>query len=202
MAGLIAAIMSHISGAVNACTTIATVDFYLPFIRKDATEAQAVRFGKVAGAVVIALGIVWAATLIAHSNKPVFIYLLNAYGYFTPGIATMFLLGVFWKRATHAGALAAAALTIPLSVGLEKALPALPFMNRTGIAFWVCMIVGVIASLFTTPKPAIELCGLIWNRDSLRLPEGMRERMRGARNPALWWAVVTAAVLYRYVRYA
>ena len=29
MAGLIAAIMSHISGAVNSCTTIATIDFYL-----------------------------------------------------------------------------------------------------------------------------------------------------------------------------
>jgi len=30
MAGLMAAVMSHISGAVNSCTTIATVDFYLP----------------------------------------------------------------------------------------------------------------------------------------------------------------------------
>ena len=49
MAGLIAAVMSHISGAVNSCTTIATVDFYLPYISKNATEAQAVRFGKIVG---------------------------------------------------------------------------------------------------------------------------------------------------------
>ena len=49
MAGLIAAIMSHLSGAVNACTTIATVDFYLPYINRKATDRQAVRFGRIAG---------------------------------------------------------------------------------------------------------------------------------------------------------
>ncbi len=199
MAGLIAAIMSHVSGAVNACTTIATVDFYLPFLRKNASEGEAVRFGKAAGAVFVALGLLWASTLIAHSDKPVFIYLLN--GYFTPGIATMFLLGILWKRTTHAGALTSAALTIPLSIALEKALPKLPFMNRTGIAFWTCMLVGIVVSLLTNPKPEKELQGLIWNKESLRLPEHMRDQMRGVRNPALWWAMVTAVVVYFYVRY-
>ena len=123
MAGLMAAVMSHISGAINSCTTIATVDFYLPYINKNATDQQAVPFGRWVGVVIVLLGIFWAGALLSHSDKPIFLYLLSAYGYFTPGIATMFLLGIFWKRTTHAGALAAGLLTIPLSVFLEQVAP-------------------------------------------------------------------------------
>ena len=93
MAGLIAAIMSHLSGAVNSCTTIATVDFYLPYINKKATDRQAVRFGRVTGAVVFTVAMIWAILMMGKQDTPVFLYLLNVYGVFTPGIATMFLLG-------------------------------------------------------------------------------------------------------------
>ena len=69
----------------------------------------------------------WASSgrvsLLKHNDKPIFIYLMDAYGYFTPGIATMFLLGILWKRTTHAGAMTAGLLTIPLSVGLQHGLP-------------------------------------------------------------------------------
>lgn len=236
MAGLIAAVMSHISGAVNSCTTIATMDFYLPFIRKNATEREAVLFGRIFGGVMVIMGIIWASVLIHHNDKPIFIYLLNAYGYITPGIAAMFLLGIFWKRITHAGALTAGALTIPLSYALEWCaghvpllatklsawggvpvighwaerlsynLPHIaeytsPFFNRTGIVFWLCLLFGVLVSLVTKPKPAEELEGLIWNVQSLSLPKEQREQMRGLRNPAIWWALVTFAVLFMYMRY-
>lgn len=201
MAALIAAVMSHISGAVNACATIATIDFYLPFVNKRASETQAVRFGRVTGIVVLVLGIIWARALISHGDKPIFLYLLNAYGYFTPGIATMFLLGILWKRATHAGALAAGIITIPLSVALEWRFPEMPFFNRTGIVFWTCMAACAAVSLVTRAKPEAELAGLIWSRESLRLPAEERKRYRGLRSPFWWWAVVTAAVLGFYVAF-
>ncbi len=201
MAGLIAAIMSHVAGAVNSCTTIAAVDFFVPYARQGSDERAVVRFGKAAGVVILMLSVVCAVTLVSHSDKPVFIFLLAAYGYFTPGIATMFLLGIFWRRATTAGALAAGLLTIPLSAALQFALPKMPFMNRTGIAFWACMAVCAAVSLMTKPRSAEELTGLIWTRDSLRLPQEMREKMRGVRNPALWWAALTAVLLVIYVKY-
>ena len=224
MAGLIAAVMSHLSGAVNSCTTILTVDFYLPYLNRQATEAQAVRFGKIMGAATVVMGIVWATVLLKHSDKPIFVYLLNAYGYVTPGIATMFILGVLWRRTTHAGALAAGLLTIPLTLVMEKWAPDLPkivgafaphlvdkanvwvtyitpFGARTGIVFWVCMMAGVLVSLVTTPKPADEIKTLIWNRASLRLPKEMRAKTGGLKSPTLWWAIITAVVVYMYVRY-
>lgn len=201
MAALIAAVMSHVSGAVNSCSTIATIDFYLPYINKDANDVKAVRFGRFAGFIVIVLGIFWASLLVRHNDKPVFIYLLNAYGYFTPGIATMFLLGIFWKRTTHAGALTSAILSIPLSVGLELLFPKMPFFNRTGIVFWVCMAICVLVSLFTRPKSDADLVGLIWTKDSLKLPPAERQQSKGFRSPILWWSILTAAILYFYVAF-
>src|SRR5262249_19543041 len=156
--GLIAAVMGHTSGAINSVTTIATMDFFIPLIRRrslsepaqviaepiaaasntgnsarvldyasreippgqhrEATDEQAVRFGRIFGIIAIVIGVICAVLLTEHSKKPIFLYLLNAYGYFTPGIATMFLLGILWKRTTAAGALTAGILTIPLSLAL------------------------------------------------------------------------------------
>lgn len=202
MAGLIAAVMSHLSGAINSCTTILTVDVYLPHFAKEATEQQAVRFGRIAGAVIVVIGILCTGLLMNYSDKPVFIYLMNAYGLFTPGIATMFLMGILWKRTTQPGALVAGILTIPLSILIELMYPQMPFFNRTGIVFWICMILCVVVSFVTKPKSEAELVGLIWNKESLRLLPEEREQQRGLRNPFIWWAIVTAAVLFFYIRFA
>ncbi|HZM03498.1 MAG TPA: sodium/solute symporter [Candidatus Saccharimonadales bacterium] len=202
MAGLMAAVMSHLSGAINSCTTIWTMDFYIPLFHKKATDIQALRSGRVAGGVVTVAGILGAGLLLNNSDKPVFLYLLNAYGLFTPGIATMFLLGILWKRTTHAGALAAGLLTIPLSLVMEWVFPRMPFYNRTGIVFWACMAICAGVSLVTKPKSAVELTGMIWNRESLKLPTAERAHYRGIRSPFLWWTIITVLVLSFYIRFA
>lgn len=202
LAGLIAAIMSHISGALNSCTTIATIDFYLPYINRKASEKGAVWFGKVTGVVILGLGVIWASLLTTHTEKPMFLYLFDAYGYFAPGIATMFLLGILWKRTTNAGALAAGILTIPLSILLQIWLPDWAGLNRATVVFWACMATAVVVSLRTEPRPFHEIESLIWNRESLRLPPEGRAQMRGLKNPFIWWALITAVVLAFYVKYA
>ena len=216
MAGLIAAVMGHTSGAINSVTTIATIDFYLPWKRwrlglhhadrEGASDAQAVRFGRIFGIIAIVVGVMCAELLTQHSKKPIFLYLLDAYGYFTPGIATMFLLGILWRRTTTAGALAAGVLTIPLSLLLKwfwpKSWHPLAFQNRTGIVFWMCIVICIVVSLVTTAKPQAELKGLIWTKDSLRLPPEQRARNRGLRRPFIWWAIITAIVLFFYIRFS
>lgn len=220
MAGLIAAIMSHLSGAVNACTTIATVDFYLPYINKNATDRQAVRFGRITGMAIFTIAMVWAILMLGKQDTPIFLYLLDIYGMFTPGIATMFLLGILWKRTTQWGALAAGLLTIPLTLLLDwltgglkipyLAAPHLPevivkylspFMNRTGLAFWICMLVCVVVSLLTRPPSPEKLKGLIWNKESLRLPPEMLARSRGLRNPLFWWLIIFGFTVFLYIRF-
>ncbi len=205
MAALVAAVMGHTSGAINSVTTIATIDFYLPWKQRrgvETSDAGAVAFGRICGVIAIAVGIICAQLLTNYSKKPVFLYLLNAYGYFTPGIATMFLVGILWKRTTTAGALAAGFLTIPLSLALQWSFPKLAFQNRTGIVFWACIMVCVAVSLVTKPRSDEELKGLIWTRDSLRLPPDQRAHYRGLRRPGIWWAIITAIVLFFYIRFA
>ena len=202
MAALISAVMSHLSGAINSSTTIMTIDIYLPYFRKHATEAQSVRFGRLAGIAIIILGILSTVLLMHYSDKPVFLYLLNAYGLFTPGIATMFLLGILWKRTTNAGALTAGILTIPLSFIIEFVFPEMSFFNRTGIVFWSCIILCIVVSLFTKPKPAAELKGLIWNKESLSLLPEQREQQRRWRNPVIWWALIMGVMLFFFLKYA
>lgn len=202
MAGLIAAVMSHLSGAINSCTTILTIDIYIPFMNKNATERQSVNFGKMSGVVIVILGIVCSGLIALYSEKPIFIYLMNAYGYFTPGIATMFLLGILWKGTTHTAAVFAGLLTIPLSVFLEFVFPELSFFNRTGIVFWTCMVASVFVSQFTKKKEEKELIGLVWNRSALKLSKEERAQQRGLRNPTLWWAIITIVVLFFYIKFA
>jgi SSS family solute:Na+ symporter len=76
-----------------------------------------------------------------------------------------------------------------------------PQFNRAGMVFWTCMAVCAVVSLLTRPKTDAELTGLIWNRQSLRLPPEQRGMYRGLRSPFLWWALVTALVLFFYIRY-
>ncbi|HWB54630.1 MAG TPA: hypothetical protein VG722_10570, partial [Tepidisphaeraceae bacterium] len=167
-----------------------------------ASDVQAVRFGRAFGVIALIVGVICAQLLVEHSKKPVFLFLLNAYGYFTPGIATMFLLGIMWKRTTSAGALAAGILTIPMSVAMEWEFPKLAFQNRTGIVFWTCMIVCALVSLGTAPESAEKLKGLIWTKESLHLPPEQRRKYRGLRRPTIWWAVITAVVIFFYIRFA
>jgi solute:Na+ symporter, SSS family len=201
LAGLVAAVMSHISGALNSATTILTVDFY-QVLRRNTTEDQAVRFGRRSGVVLAALGVVAAETLTSHSDRPVFLYLLSSYGVVTPGMATMFLIGIFWKRATQAGAISAGVATIVLSALIKWWFPTMPFLNRTGIVFWACIVIAIIVSLMTEPPKPEAIEKMIWNREALRLPAEERARNGGWRSPFLWWSIITVTVVALYIRYA
>jgi solute:Na+ symporter, SSS family len=199
MAGLVAAVMSHISGSINSCVTIACMDFYLPYVRKNAGETECVRFGKIIGVVIVIIS-VCTTVLIARSDKPIFMYLLDVYGYFAPGITTMFLLGILWKRTTHVAALTAGVLTIPLSFCLQLCF-GMPSLNRTGVVFWICIITAVVVSLCTQPEPAERLKGLIWNKESLRLPADQRANMPWILSPLLWAGIAIGLLVALYVWY-
>lgn len=201
MAGLISAIMSHISGAINSCTTILTMDIYLEYFNKKASDGKAVNFGRISGICIIIVGIVSAMLLMNYSDKPIFLYLMNLYGLFTPGIATMFLMGVFWKKTTATGALTAGLVTIPLSIILQYIYPDMPFFNRTGIVFWTCMLLCWLVSWFTARKPEHELAGLVWNKSILQIPEKEKRLDTGIRNTTFWWLLITLIVLFFYIRF-
>jgi len=69
----------------------------------------------------------------------------------------IFLLGLFWRRANQAGALAAAIGSFGLSIVLKLAWPSLPFIDRVGLVFLLALALAVGISLLTPKAPGSDL---------------------------------------------
>lgn len=145
-AALVAAIVSSLGSMINSISTIFTMDLVKPLIAKDASERALVNTGRLASfsALVIAL---FLATPLLGNSPQVFQNIQNWTGFFTPGIVAIFTLGMFWKRATEMGGLAAVVSSIVLSIVWPMIFPDMPFMDRVGVVFLLCMVIGVVVSL-------------------------------------------------------
>ena len=149
-AALIAAILSSIGSMVNSISTISTMDIYRHFHR-DAGEKHLVITGRAIGFIALVLGMTCAKPLLGNFDQA-FQYIQEFTGFFTPGIVVIFLLGMFWKSMTAQGALAAAIGSAILSFLFKLLWPILPFIDRVGLVFLLCLVVAVAASLFYAPN--------------------------------------------------
>ena len=155
-AALIAAIVASTASKINSIATIFTLDLYAK--RKGAAtraedgvgdaahEKKLVRVGRIAATVAIAIAILTARPLIGQSDQA-FQFIQEFSGFFTPGITVIFLLGLFWKRANEAGAIAAAIASVVLSYVFRETMPEFPFMNRMALVFVISLVLAVILSL-------------------------------------------------------
>lgn len=144
-AALIAAIVSSLGSMVNSIATIFTLDLYKVF-RPQATENNLVWVGRFAAMCSMLLAILAARPLLGQAEQA-FQFIQEFTGFFTPGIVVLFLLGLFWKRTTAAGAFAAAIGSAVFSIALKVFFPDIPFMNRVGYVFLACAATAVIVSL-------------------------------------------------------
>ena len=122
VAAMLAAVFSTLDSGINALATIFTKDFYLPFFRPEASEANQVRFARVMTLLtgVFAIGSALTIAWITESSngqvlESAFLW-LGAQS-IVPGV---FVLAVFSRRATanHALiALAAGALSVAGTMG-------------------------------------------------------------------------------------
>lgn len=166
-AALTAAIVASLAGKTNSIATIFTLDIYKKVINKNADEAQQISMGKIA--VVSALLI---AVLIAPHlgiDKGGLNYIQEYTGFVSPGIFAMFLLGLFWKKASSNAALFATIGGFLFSVWF-KFLPdwvdlsflsssgfsalssisgryEIPFLDRMGFVFLLAVLGMVLISL-------------------------------------------------------
>ncbi|MGG6462830.1 sodium/sugar symporter [Solilutibacter silvestris] len=151
-AALVAAIVASLASKINSVATIFTLDFYAKG-RNDQDQQKLVRVGRITAIVAVVIGILSAKPLLGSFDQA-FQYIQEYTGFFTPGIVVIFMLGLFWKRANEAGALAAAIGSFVLSIVLKLAWPALPFIDRVGLVFLLALALAIGVSL--TTKPASE----------------------------------------------
>jgi SSS family solute:Na+ symporter len=163
-AALIAAIIASTASKINSIATIFTLDIYakLKGVQSRAEdevgslghEKKLVLIGRITAVVAIIIAMATARPLLGSLDQA-FQYIQEFSGFVTPGITVIFLLGLFWPRATEAGALVGAVASVVLSFifwfpakfGGSEALNAVPFINRMGIVFLASLALAVIVSL-------------------------------------------------------
>ena len=177
LTALMASFMSGMAGNVTAFNTVFTYDIYQSYIRRNAPDSHYLWIGRVTTVVGVALSIGTAYLATAFNNIMDFLQLVFAFVN-APLFAT-FLLGMFWKRTTSAGAfwglltgLIAGGLTLGLTVAEGKGgwiAPFHQFPSAMAQNFWIaiiswctCLIVTFAVTLVTVPKPESELHNLVY----------------------------------------
>ena len=175
-AALTAAVVASLAGKANSIATIFTMDIYKK-IKHNLTEEKMVVVGKTTVVVAMILGCL-ICTHLGIDKKGGFDFIQEYTGFMSPGIFAMFILGFFWKKATSSAASFSAVggfvlsvffKLLPLFANLEPLknygfatlvtqndgvtkLWEIPFLDRMGFVFVLCVLGMVIISNIQNPK--------------------------------------------------
>jgi SSS family solute:Na+ symporter len=149
-AALTAAIVASLAGKANSISTIFVLDLYKKYFNKEATEANQVSVGRWAIVVAMIIAIVVAPQLSRFDQA--FQFIQDFTGLISPGVVAIFILGMFWKRATGSAALLAALATLPLGLGFNEWMPGIPFLHRMGYVFLILVGLMIVVSLVRPEK--------------------------------------------------
>jgi len=167
VAGLLAALTSSLASVFNSCSTLITMDIYRK-LHPSAGEKTLVRVGQAATVFLVGLGLAWIPLMKLISGQ-LYQYLQSVSAYIAPPITAVFVLGIAWRRANAAGALAALGTGFVLGTArlvLELGKGWLPegwlldavsmnFLHFAVLLFVICSAVLVGVSL-ATPAPRPE----------------------------------------------
>ncbi len=154
-AALVAAIGSSISSMVNSASTIFTIDIYNKFLNPGASERRQVSVGQIAAAGSLLVGAL-VAPLLASADQ-VFQVIQEYTGFISPGVLTVFVFGMFYRRGTAKAALVVVLLSVPLSLAFMVLIPKLPFLDRMALVFMISSALMILISAFTAKKAPTQL---------------------------------------------
>ncbi|HEV3356666.1 MAG TPA: sodium:solute symporter family protein [Pseudonocardiaceae bacterium] len=180
IAGLIAAFMAGMASNVSSFNTVFTYDIWQTYVVKNRPDRYYLSVGRLITIVgcVIAIG----TAFIASDYNNIMNYLQSLFAFFNAPLFATFILGMFWKRMTPAagwvglvlGTLSAFTIDRLVAYGVIPLSGQGPSFVAAIVAFVVDIVASVIVTMFTQPRPAAELTGLVWSltpRDELRKAE-------------------------------
>jgi SSS family solute:Na+ symporter len=161
--------MAGMAANLSSFNTVVTYDLIERYIVKDREDAFYLRTGRwltVAGTLV-AIGT--AAIASGYSN--LMDYLQQLFSFFNAPLFATFILGMFWKRMTAtagwvglvSGTLTAVVVFVLSKTGVINLAGQGASFIGAGAAFVVDVLLSVVISLMTTPKPESELTGLVYS---------------------------------------
>jgi SSS family solute:Na+ symporter len=155
-AALTAAIVASLAGKANSISTIFTLDIYKKFFGKDTSEAQLVYIGR--GTVVAAMLIaIVASPFMGIDKKGGFQFIQEMTGLVSPGLFAAFFMGFFWKKTNSEGALFAIVGGFIMSLWMYKYMTEVPFIDKMGYVFLICVSVMVALGLWKPSDKGLEV---------------------------------------------
>ncbi len=201
---LIAGFMSGMAGNVSAFSTVWTYDIYHALINRKATDAQKVLMGRWSTIVGVVISIGTAYLVMQFLS--IMDYVQALFSFFIAPLFGTVILGMLWKRATPAGGfwglLAGTVSSIGMWAWVKLDPSALAYvalssnardmaenMYRALWSWIICVIVTVVVSLATRPKPEAELGGLVYGFTEIPSESDVAFYQR-----PIFWAGVVAVV--------
>ena len=158
IAALAAAIVSSLASMLNSTATIFTMDIYKALINMEASETLTVKVGRISAFVALIIATIMAPLL--GGIDQAFQFIQEYTGIVSPGILAVFVMGLFWKKASNKGAIYGALASIPIAMffkigskgwiagsSIEGLFPILPFLDQMGFTAILSMVVIVLVSL-------------------------------------------------------
>jgi SSS family solute:Na+ symporter len=176
IAGLLAAFMAGMAANISAFNTVFSYDLWQQYVVKDKSDSYYLLIGRVATVAAAVIAIFTAGLASNFSN--IMTYLQTLFGFFNAPLFATFILGMFWKRMTPTagwvGLVAGTASAVAVAFLSEDAFGSastgvLPLSGQgasfvaAGAAFVVDILLSIVVSLATQPKPAEELRGLVYS---------------------------------------
>ncbi len=203
---LVAGFMSGMAGNVSAFSTVWTYDLYGAYLNKRASDKHYVAMGRWSTVVGMLISIA-TAYLVAHASS-IMDYVQALFSFFIAPLFGTVILGMLWSRATEAGGFwgllcgTASSITMFLYTSTGTAAHKAEALARVALsrdaqpmaenlfrALWswiICVLVTVIVSLATKPKPATALEGLVYGATEIP-DDGSRTLWQ---KPVFWAAIV------------
>jgi len=150
LAALTAAIVSSLASMLNSTSTIFTMDIYKPYINKQASEKNLVTTGRITAFAALLIAILMAPVM---GNIPqMFQYIQEYTGLVSPGILAVFLMGLFWKKATNKAAIVGVLSSIVIAFLLKTQVVDLPWMDQMFYTMLITMVIIAGVSMTTSEQ--------------------------------------------------
>ncbi len=182
-AALCGAVMSSFNSGINSASTIFTIDLYKRYLNPGSSAANDVRVGRWATAAIVLVACLWAPVI--SSFEGVFQYIQEIWGFISPSILAVFVVGILHPRTPPAAARTALLLGVPLYAvarfgGLVvdaewmHAFNSIAFLHHMAMIFVVLVVVMLVMTaraplaaprempvsrIDATPHPRIKLYG-------------------------------------------
>ena len=202
---LVAGFMAGMAGNVSAFATVWTYDIYRPFLRQRASDGHYVAMGR--WCTIIGLFISIGTAYMAMGFASIMDYVQALFGFFIAPLFGTVLLGMLWKRVSKAAGFWGLLCGTISSVGIFTLMKldhrwvgvfalspeAKGLAQDMYQALWscvTCVMVTVLVTLVTKPRPEEELRGLVYSLTDV----AHEEHASWWRRP-LFWGMVSLGVL-------